>query len=123
MKSINVIKRLILILVLSLTATSTWSQGEDCVTIYIYESGDPSNMGDPKSQVICQDDPGGGKAVCLDMVGVNGNFYMYPAGDGDCGEGAIYWIPSTPLSNATILLVFFLGIYGIYLYRKRRLAV
>jgi len=111
MKNIKAIKRVVLVLILSLMVTSAWSQ--QCgIFVEIYESGDPLNPGTPTTQEICNYDTGG-PAVCFESVPNTSGYFMYYE------EGCDTWLPATPLTGATFFLVFLLGIYGIYIYRKR----
>ena len=115
MKIIRVIKRVILVLILSLTTTSVWSQ--NCSSVRIYQSGDASSGYITTTQTVC-DSPSGiyNQAACLDdyIAAADAFILTSPPCLGDT-----YYIAGLPLTDATALLVFLLGIYSIYLYRKR----
>jgi len=93
----------------------------DCFTGTLWNE-ELLDTGTPTEITCCQ----GGNTHCY----FEGGVYVFPKGHnaqlGDvCAENpsAIPCGPkSMPLTDASSLLVFMLGIYGIYLYRKRRVA-
>jgi hypothetical protein len=119
MKSVKVIKSVILVLILSLTTTSAWSQ-QQCGEVQIYQSGDASSGTVVSTPLMVCDSPGGvyQQAVCLDAVPAAPGTFV--TSSPPCDGGATYYIAGFPLTDATALLVFLLGIYSIYLYRQRR---
>ena len=82
---------------------------------YPFELMDINNA--PTGDFVCLTDvSSGGKAYCV-WGGYVTSFS--PALCDTVGGTIMYEIPSQPLTDASSLLIFLLGIYGTYIYRKR----
>jgi len=66
----------------------------------------------------------GAGSVCVVEIGINEWAIYDEKGMGPCGGICGCWAgkASFPLTDASFLLVFLLGAYSIYLYRRRRVA-
>jgi len=92
--------------------------GEECFTVIVDAEGE--NPEGVSGGGICLSPTGSGLTSYCVLPGSGIIFDPEPLGG--CGvNGTETWSStSMPLSDASFLLVFLLGIYGIYTYRKRR---
>jgi hypothetical protein len=109
MKNWKIINRVILCLMLSLTAMNVCA---DCWNVY--DPGNPTSTGSSQIQLCTEPQEGGDQTEVCAYQGSTGELIIDTEGP-PCG----LYIHNMPLTDASYLLVFLLGIYGIYIYRKR----
>jgi len=93
------------------------TQGGRCFEYQADPLGGETSLDPPLC--LAQQGVGTGTAYCVDLV-MDVVLIPYPAGGCGAGNTVEWYVVSLPLSDASFLLVFLLGIYGIYTYRKRR---
>ena len=114
MKSYKLIVKFLLLSMLWVSGVSVCkAQTVCCYGCTLYTESTDEGIGD-----WCVD-TSASPTYCIDPD----NSMVYPTsmlGGGACPGASGSLVPSTPLTDSTLLFVFLLGIYGIYTYRKRR---